>query len=148
MATTFRQIALNSFEHAVHTARRAEGELAIDRFSELWTQTQRELLGDSVSLDGYETWWSYVPHYVVSPGYVYAYAYGYLFSLAIFRRWEREGDSLVEPYLDLLRAGGSQPPEELARMVGLDLSDRALWEDGLGAVDELLGEAEELVAER
>ena len=148
IATTFRQIAMNRFEHAVHTARRSDGELATDRFSELWTQTQRDLLGDSVDLDGYETWWSYVPHYVVSPGYVYAYAYGYLFSLAIFRRWEREGDSLVEPYLDLLRAGGSQPPEELARIVGLDLSDRALWEDGLAAIDELLGEAEELVAAR
>ena len=89
-----------------------------------------------------------MPHYVVNPGYVYAYAYGYLFSLAIFRRWEREGDSLVEPYLDLLRAGGSQAPEELARIVGLDLSDRALWEDGLAAIDELLDEAEALVAER
>jgi oligoendopeptidase F len=148
IATVFRQIALNRFEHAVHTARRSDGELAADRFSELWTQTQRDLLGDSVDLDGYETWWSYVPHYVVNPGYVYAYAYGYLFSLAIFRRWEREGDSLVEPYLDLLRAGGSRPPEELARIVGLDLSDRALWEDGLAAIDELLDEAEALVADR
>jgi oligoendopeptidase F len=144
VATTFRQIALNRFEDAVHTARRSEGELATDRFSELWTETQYAMLGDSVDLGGYETWWSYVPHYVVSPGYVYAYAYGYLFSLAIFRRWERDGDSLVEPYLDLLRAGGSEPPEALAGIVGLDLSDRALWEDGLAAVDELLAEAEEL----
>jgi oligoendopeptidase F len=144
IATTFRQIAMNRFEDAVHTARRTEGELSADRFSELWIGTQTAMLGDGVDLNGYETWWSYVPHYVVSPGYVYAYAYGYLFSLAIFRRWEREGDSLVEPYLDLLRAGGSQPPEELAAIVGLDLSDRALWEDGLAAVDELLAEAEEL----
>jgi oligoendopeptidase F len=144
IATVFRQVALNRFEDAVHTARRGEGELAPDRFSELWAETQRALLGDSVDLDGYATWWSYVPHFVVSPGYVYAYAYGYLFSLAIFRRWEREGDPLVEPYLDLLRAGGSQPPEQLAAIVGLDLNDRALWEDGLGAVDELLAEAEEL----
>jgi oligoendopeptidase F len=144
VATVFRQIALNRFEDAVHTARRGEGELAADRFSEIWSETQRALVGDSVDLDGYATWWSYVPHFVVSPGYVYAYAYGYLFSLAIFRRWEREGDSLVEPYLDLLRAGGSQPPEALAAIVGLDLNDRALWEDGLAAVDELLAEAEEL----
>jgi oligoendopeptidase F len=144
VATVFRQIALNRFEDAVHGARRGEGELAPDRFSELWEQTQRAMLGDSVDLDGYETWWSYVPHFVVSPGYVYAYSYGYLFSLAIFRAWEREGDELVEPYLDLLRAGGSKPPEELAAIVGLDLSDRGLWEDGLEAIDELLAEAEEL----
>lgn len=144
VATVFRQIALNRFEDAVHAERRGRGELSTERFSELWEETQSAMLGDSVDLDGYATWWSYVPHFVVSPGYVYAYAYGYLFSLAIFRRWEREGDELVEPYLDLLRAGGSQPPEELAAIVGLDLSDRALWEDGLDAVDELLAEAEEL----
>jgi oligoendopeptidase F len=147
VATVFRQIALNRFEDAVHSERRERGELSTDRFSELWEQTQSGMLGDSVDLDGYETWWSYIPHFVVSPGYVYAYAYGYLFSLTIFRKWEREGDALVEPYLDLLRAGGSQPPEQLAAIVGLDLSDRALWEDGLAAIDELLGEAEELAAE-
>ena len=144
VATVFRQIAMNRFEARVHGARRDEGELAPDRFSELWIETQTELLGDAVDLDGYETWWSYVPHYVVSPGYVYAYSYGYLFSLAIFRKWEREGDSLVEPYLDLLRAGGSDAPERLAAIVGVDLADPALWADGLGAIDELLAEAEEI----
>jgi oligoendopeptidase F len=77
---------------------------------------------------------------------VYAYAYGYLFSLAIFRRWEREGESLVEPYFDLLGAGGSQAPDELARIVGLDVTDPTLWADGLEAIDELLGEAEGLAA--
>jgi oligoendopeptidase F len=148
VATVFRQIALNRFEDAVHTTRRGEGEISADRFSELWMQTQSDLLGDSVDLDGYDTWWSYVPHFVVSPGYVYAYAYGYLFSLAIFRRYEREGDAIVEPYLDLLRAGGSDAPERLAEIVGLDLSDRALWADGLEAMDELLTEAEELAAAR
>jgi oligoendopeptidase F len=146
VATVFRQIALNRYEDAIHAERRGRGELAPDRFSELWEESQRNMLGDSVDLDGYATWWSYVPHFVVSPGYVYAYAYGYLFSLAIFRRWEREGEALVAPYLDLLRAGGSQPPDKLAAIVGLDLSDRVLWEDGLEAIDELLAEAEELAA--
>ena len=146
VATVFRQIALNRFEDAVHTTRRGEGEISADRFSELWLETQTALLADSVDLDGYATWWSYVPHFVVSPGYVYAYAYGYLFSLAIFRRYEREGDAIVEPYLDLLRAGGSDAPERLAERVGLDLSDRAIWADGLEAMDELLTEAEELAA--
>jgi oligoendopeptidase F len=146
IATVFRQIALNRFEDAVQTERRERGEIAADRFSAIWEETQVAMLGESIDLDGYAIWWSYVPHFVVSPGYVYAYAYGYLFSLAIFRRWERESDTLVEPYLDLLRAGGSQPPEQLARIVGLDLGDRALWEDGLAAIDDLLGEAEELAA--
>ena len=148
VGTVFRQIALNRYEDRLHTVRRAEGELSPDRFSELWVETQRAMVGDAVDLDGYETWWSYIPHYVVSPGYVYAYAYGYLFSLAIFRRYETEGDSMVEPYLELLRAGGSDAPVRLAAKVGLDLSDRGLWETGLEAVDELLAEAEQLTAER
>ncbi len=147
VATVFRQIALNRFEDGVHTARREEGELSGDRLSELWIAAQEPMLGD-IDLAGYETWWSYVPHYVVSPGYVYAYAYGYLFSLAIFRKWEREGKSVVEPYLELLRAGGSQPPERLAAIVGLDLTDPGLWTDGLAAIDELMGEAETLAAGR
>jgi oligoendopeptidase F len=132
----------------VHTARRGEGELSADRLSELWADTQAAMLGDAVEVtEGYRTWWSYVPHFVVSPGYVYAYAYGYLFSLAIFRRYEVEGEPMVEPYLDLLRAGGSDAPAELAKLVGLDLADRGLWETGLEAIDELLGEAEELAEE-
>ena len=148
VATVFRQVALNRYEDAVHTARRGEGELSADRLSELWAQTQEQMLGDAVEItEGYRTWWSYVPHFVVSPGYVYAYAYGYLFSLAIFRRYEVEGESMVEPYLDLLRAGGSDAPAELAKLVGLDLADRGLWETGLEAIDELLAEAEELAEE-
>jgi oligoendopeptidase F len=144
VGTVFRQIAMNRYEDRLHTTRRAEGELSVDRFGELWLETQAAMVGDAVDLDGYATWWSYIPHYVVSPGYVYAYAYGYLFSLAIFRRWEVEGDPIVEPYLELLRAGGSDSPVRLAAKVGLDLGDRALWETGLEAVDELLAEAEQL----
>ena len=83
-----------------------------------------KLFGDSVDIDGYATWWSYIPHFIGTPGYVYAYSYGFLFALSIFRKYELEGESMVEPYLDVLRAGGSKPPEELAEMVGLDLTDR------------------------
>jgi oligoendopeptidase F len=143
IATVFRQIALNRFEDAVHRSRRQEGELSTDRLAGLWLEAQRPLLGD-VDLAGYETWWSYVPHYVVSPGYVYAYAYGYLFALSIYRRWEREGESLVEPYFDLLRAGGSESPERLAALVGVDLTDPGLWADGVAAIEDLLAEAEAL----
>jgi len=143
IATVCRQIAMNRFEDRVHAARREEGELAPDRFAELWIESQQRMLGD-VDLSGYEQWWSYVPHYVVSPGYVYAYAYGYLFSLAIFRKWEREGDGMVEPYFDLLRAGGSDSPEHLAAIVGLDVTDPQIWADGLSGIDELLAEAEQL----
>ena len=147
IATTFRQIAMNRFEHAVHTERRGKGELAPERIGELWLEAQTALFGDSVSVDGYMPWWSYIPHFTGSPGYVYAYAYGYLFSLAIYRRYVQEGDSMVEPYLELLRAGGSRSPEELAQLVGLDLTDPAIWASGIDALAEELDEAERLAAE-
>ena len=147
IATTFRQIAMNRFEHAVHTERREQGELASERIGELWLEVQNALFGDSVSTDGYTPWWSYIPHFTGSPGYVYAYAYGYLFSLAIYRRYVQEGDAMVEPYLDLLRAGGSRSPEELAQLVGLDLTDPAIWASGIDALAEELDEAERLAGE-
>jgi len=147
IATTFRQIAMNRFEHAVHTERREQGEVSSERIGELWLEAQTTLFGDSVSVEGYTPWWSYIPHFTGTPGYVYAYAYGYLFSLAIYRRYVTEGDSMVGPYLDLLRAGGSRPPEELARIVGLDLTDPAIWASGIDALSEELDEAERLAAE-
>jgi oligoendopeptidase F len=147
IATIWRQVAMNRFEDAIHTGRRGEGELATDRVSEKWLATQDQLFGDSVDTTGYDAWWSYVPHFASAPGYVYAYAYGYLFSLAIYRRYEREGEAIVEPYFELLRKGGSESPEELAQVVGLDLSDPAIWAGGIEALDELLGEAEALADE-
>jgi oligoendopeptidase F len=147
IATTFRQISMNRFEEAVHTERRDVGELSSDRFSELWLEVQTRLFGDSVGVEGYDTWWSYIPHFTGSPGYVYAYAYGYLFSLAIFRRYELEGDAMVEPYLELLRLGGSRSPAELAQVVGLDLDDPRIWASGIEALDEQLDEAERLAGE-
>jgi oligoendopeptidase F len=147
IATTFRQIAMNRFEHAVHTERREQGEISSERIGELWLEAQNALFGDSVSTEGYTPWWSYIPHFTGTPGYVYAYAYGYLFSLAIYRRYVQDGDSMVEPYLELLRAGGSRSPEELAKLVGLDLTDPAIWASGIEALSEELDEAERLGAE-
>jgi oligoendopeptidase F len=147
IATIWRQIAMNRFEDSVHNGRRNEGELSPDRLAEHWMTTQEQLFADSVDATGYDTWWSYVPHFASVPGYVYAYAYGYLFSLAIYRRYEQEGDAIVEPYLELLRKGGSEAPERLAEIVGLDLSDPVIWAGGIEALDELLGEAEALADE-
>jgi oligoendopeptidase F len=147
IATVFRQVAMNRFEDGVHSSRRDEGELSPERYEEIWLRTQTDMFGDSVDIDGYETWWSYIPHFIGTPGYVYAYAYGFLFALSIFRKYELEGDSLVEPYLDLLRAGGSKAPEELAEMVGLDLTDRRIWDAGIEALAVELDEAEALAAD-
>ena len=114
---------------------------------QLWLETQSKLFGDSVDINGYGTWWSYIPHFLSTPGYVYAYAYGFLFALAIFRKYEQEGESMVEPYFDVLRAGGSRPPEELAAIVGLDLTDPGIWKSGIDALSDELDEAESLANE-
>jgi oligoendopeptidase F len=143
IATVFRQTAMNGFEELVHTARRSEGELAVERINELWTQSQEEMLGDSVQLtDGYRSWWSYVPHFISTPGYVYAYAYGQLLALSIYKRYIDEGASFVPSYLELLRAGGSKSPEELGAIVGIDLADPGFWDSGLDLVETQLEEAE------
>ncbi|HWG56794.1 MAG TPA: M3 family oligoendopeptidase [Gaiellaceae bacterium] len=148
IATVFRQIAMNRFEDAIHTGRRDEGELPVDRVSELWKREQERMLGPAVEVtENYGIWWSYVPHFIAVPGYVYAYAFGYLFSLAIYRRYLDEGESLVEPYLDLLRAGGSAPPAELAARLGFDLGDPGFWSAGLDAIGQLVDEAEALAAQ-
>jgi oligoendopeptidase F len=147
IATVFRQVAMNRFEDSVHTWRRDEGELSAEKFEEIWLECQLRMFGDSVDVDGYGTWWSYIPHFIGTPGYVYAYAYGFLFALSIFRKYELEGESMVEPYLDVLRAGGSKPPEELAEMVGLDLRDARIWDAGIDALAAQLDEAEALAAD-
>jgi oligoendopeptidase F len=143
IATVFRQVAMNRFEHLVHTARREEGELSLDRIGALWAESQEELLGDAVEVtEGYRSWWSYVPHFINTPGYVYAYAYGQLLALAVYGRYEQDGDDFVPSYLDLLRAGGSRPPEELGRIVGIDLADPGFWDRGLDLVERQLEAAE------
>ncbi len=144
VATVFRQVAMNRFEHLVHTERRERGEIAVDRFGELWIESQGELLGDAVDLTGdYATWWSYIPHFIGSPGYVYAYAYGQLLALAVYGRYEEEGDAFVPAYLELLAAGGSRSPEELGSIVGVDLADPGFWDRGLAIVDRQLEAAED-----
>ncbi|MEA2209092.1 MAG: oligoendopeptidase, partial [Solirubrobacteraceae bacterium] len=143
IATVFRQVAMNRFEDLVHTTRREQGELSVDRFGELWADSQSELLGDSVEVtDGYRSWWSYIPHFIGSPGYVYAYAYGQLLALSVYERYQQLGGELVPRYLELLAAGGSESPEELAQIVGIDLADPGFWDAGLDLVERQLQEAE------
>ena len=146
-ATSFRQISMNRFEHAIHTARRAEGELSVERFSELWLQTQQAMFGDSVTLAGnYGLWWSYIPHFINSPGYVYAYAFGELLVLALYARYAAAGAGFAETYLAMLEAGGSNWPYEVVKPLGVDLRDPGFWKNGLGLLDDLVREAEELAA--
>jgi len=143
IATVFRQIAMNRFEDRVHTHRRETGELSTDDFAGYWSETQTAMLGDAVELtDGYRTWWSYIPHFIATPGYVYAYAYGQLLALSVYKRYEEGGADFVPAYLELLAAGGSKSPEELGKIVDCDLADPAFWVGGLAIVEQQLEAAE------
>ena len=144
IATVFRQVAMNRFEDSCHTARRNDGELSVEQFGELWAQSQHDMLGDSVEVtEGYRSWWSYVPHFMGTPGYVYAYAYGQPLALSVYARYVEEGDAFVPAYLDLLRAGGSRSPEELGKIVRCDLADPNFWANGIKIVEGQLNAAEE-----
>ncbi len=147
-ATVFRQISMNRFEHAMHTARRQEGELSTDRFIELWLESQRAMFGESVTLrDDYGIWWSYVPHFISTPGYVYAYAFGELLVLALFSKYKQEGESFVPRYLDVLAAGGSDKPEKILAKAGVDLTDPTFWQQGLQIIDDMVNDLEALTVQ-
>ncbi len=97
------------------------------------------MFGDSVTMtDDYAVWWSYIPHFLSTPGYVYSYAFGELLVLALYNIYEQEGDSFVPRYLDLLRAGGSRSPYELLKPFGVDLDDPGFWDGGLAIIHRML----------
>lgn len=148
MATVFRQISMNRFEDAMHTARRSEGELTSDRLGELWMQTQRDLYGDSVHLnDHYALWWSYIPHFLHTPGYVYAYAFGELLVLSLYEKYRQQPDGFADSYMEILRAGGSESPETLTSRMGVDINQRSFWQEGIGLIEQLVAQAETLAGE-
>lgn len=144
-ATVFRQIVLTSFEQAAHAARRSEGELSSGRIGELWMEANAPMHGDVVKLtEDYECWWSYIPHFIHTPFYTYAYSFGHLLVLALFDIYRREGDAFVPGYLEMLARGGSASPGELVAPLGVDLDDPGLWGRGLAVIAEMIAEAEVL----
>ena len=143
-ATVFRQVAMNRFEHTVHNGRRDKGELSSAELSSHWLATQRAMFADSVALtDNYAVWWSYIPHFLNSPGYVYSYAFGELLVLALYNLYQQERTAFVPKYLELLRAGGSASPYDLVKAFGVDLDDPEFWQGGLATIDAMLRLVEE-----
>ena len=141
--TVVRQIAFYRFERRVHTERR-EGELTTDRVGELWMETQEEALGPAFDLPAsYASFWSYVPHFVHSPFYVYAYAFGDCLVNSLYAVY-REGtvDGFEAKYFDMLRAGGTKHHAELLAPFGLDASDPGFWTKGLSVIESLIDELE------
>lgn len=142
--TVVRQIAFYSFERKVHVERR-EGELTSERLGELWMEVQGESLGPAIRLGpGYETFWSYIPHFIHSPFYVYAYAFGDCLVNSLFAVYESAEAGFQEKYLAMLKAGGSKHHKELLAPFGLDASEPAFWQKGLDVVSGMIAELEAL----
>jgi oligoendopeptidase F len=146
--TVVRQIAFYSFERKLHTARR-EGELTSEQIGELWMSVQGESLGPAIVLGpGYETFWSYIPHFIHSPFYVYAYAFGDCLVNSLYAVYEKASDGFAERYLQMLAAGGTKHHSELLAPFGLDARDPKFWQGGLGVIEQMIGELEALDAKK
>lgn len=142
--TCVRQIAFYTFERRLHVARR-EGELTSEDIGKIWMEVQTESLGPSVRLsEGYETFWCYIPHFIHSPFYVYAYAFGDCLVNSFYAVYESSEDGFQERYFDMLRAGGSRRHKDLLAPFGLDASDPAFWNKGLGVIEGFIDELEAL----
>ena len=140
--TVVRQIAFYKFERLVHLERR-NGELTPERIGQLWMSVQSESLGPAIELgNGYETYWAYIGHFVHSPFYVYAYAFGDCLVNSLYGVYERSREGFAERYLAMLAAGGSKSYSELLAPFGLDARDPAFWSIGLSVIERLIGELE------
>jgi oligoendopeptidase F len=145
--TVVRQIAFYTFERKVHLERR-EGELTAERLGELWLEVQTESLGPALRLsEGYETFWAYIPHFIHSPFYVYAYAFGDCLVNSLYAVYEKAETGFQEKYFEMLRAGGTKRHQELLAPFGLDATDPQFWQMGLSVISGLIDELEALEAE-
>ncbi len=142
--TVVRQIAFYIFERKVHTER-LEGELTQQRLGELWLEVQKDSLGDAFEFDdSYNIWWSYVPHFIHSPFYVYAYAFGDCLVNSLYAVYQQADEGFQDRYFELLKAGGTRHHSELLRPFGLDATEPAFWNKGLSMIEGLIDELEAL----
>ncbi|HEX3440472.1 MAG TPA: M3 family metallopeptidase [Pseudolabrys sp.] len=142
--TVVRQIAFYTFERKVHTERR-NGELTADKICELWMSVQSESLGPAIELkEGYEAFWTYIPHFIHSPFYVYAYAFGDCLVNSLYAVYEKSASGFAERYLEMLSAGGTKHHSELLAPFGLDARDPKFWDGGLSVIAGLITELETL----
>lgn len=140
--TVVRQIAFYSFERAIHTERR-NGELTAERIGEIWLSVQGESLGPAIEIKpGYETYWMYIPHFIHSPFYVYAYAFGDCLVNSLYAVYENASDGFADRYLAMLSAGGTKHYSELLQPFGLDAKDPKFWDGGLSVIENLIAELE------
>ena len=144
-STIFRQTALYRFEQAAHAERREKGEISTARFGEIWQGVTNAMFGGSVTFeDGHSHWWSYIPHFIQTPFYVYAYTFGEMLALALYRKYQEQGPAFAPTYLTMLQAGGSKSPQDLVAPLGVDLTDEAFWQGALSVLEQQVTAFEQL----
>lgn len=144
-ATVFRQAALFSFEVRAHNARRDEGEVSAERFGDIWQEELQRMFGTSIKLgEQHRRWWMMIGHFFFAPFYVYAYSFGELLALSLYQAAKKGGAEFAARYIDLLKKGGSETPEELMAFVGVDINSREFWQGGFDAIESFVTEFERL----
>lgn len=139
-STLFRQVVMTNFERKIHAQ---SDELSVEKLSAIWQSENAKMFGDSLKLTkNYSLWWSYIPHFIHSPFYCYAYSYGQLLSLALFGLYKQNKKDFVPKYTKFLSSGGSQSPKDLVAIFGFDIEDSAFWANGINEVKNLLSEFE------
>ncbi|MFZ4815956.1 MAG: M3 family oligoendopeptidase [Phototrophicaceae bacterium] len=147
-ATVYRQTSMNRFEDAMHNGYRERGELTAEELGEMWLNSQQAMFQDSITLrPDYRHWWSYIPHFLHTPGYVYAYAFGELLVLALYELYHQQGPSFVPNYVEVLSAGGNDYPDRILAKVGVDLNDSGFWDKGIQVIRGFIEQEEALARE-
>ena len=142
--TVVRQIAFYTFERKVHEARK-EGELTPDQINAIWMEVQHESLGEAIKFGpGYETFWTYIPHFIHSPFYVYAYAFGDCLVNSLYARYRESAQGFQDKYFEMLKAGGTKHHSDLLRPFGLDAADPKFWDKGLSVISGMIDELEKM----
>jgi oligoendopeptidase F len=141
-ATVFRQVVLTRFEESLHHARRNQGELTSENINELWARANSKMFGKSVEMtDDYRYWWMYIPHFIHSPFYCYAYSFGELLVLSLYSKYINEGNVFVPRYIELLSSGGNDAPDVLLERVGVNIKNPEFWQGGLDLLREMVDQA-------
>ena len=147
-ATVFRQVIMTRFEESIHKSSRKKGELSTEDFNKLWTKTNRKMFGKSVTLTkNYGYWWLYIPHFIHSPFYCYAYCFGELLVLSLYKKYLKQGSDFVPKYMELLASGGKDTPNNLLKKLNIDISNSDFWQEGLDYLSDIVGQAETLRAQ-
>ncbi len=143
-ATVYRQISMFLFERDVHAARE-HGELLPEEYGQLWMARQKEMFKNSVTLeDGYQWWWSYIPHFIHTPFYVYAYAFGELLTLSLFKQYEEKPEGFPQKFMELLASGGSKSPADLVRPFRVNMKSAEFWRGGVSVIEDMMKDTKKL----